>query len=225
MPKQERAELTRQAIIRGAAEVFDRYGYAAATLGDVIGHGGVTKGALYFHFKSKEEIARAVVEQQHELSVTPSRAWLTDGGSGLEAVIRATQLMAVQLMTNVVVRAGIRLTLEQGTFGALQTDPYIDWVEVIEQLLQRAIDEGDVRTQVGTEELARFVCGAFTGIQMLSEVFTRRQDLRRRVEEMWAIVLPSLAPPRKVQHFRRIAATFPDELLENIPVAEGVASS
>ncbi|GAA1332780.1 ScbR family autoregulator-binding transcription factor [Saccharothrix algeriensis] len=206
MPKQERAEVTRQSIIRGAAEVFDRYGYSAATLGDVIGHGGVTKGALYFHFKSKEDVARAVVEQQHELSVAPTRAWLTEEGSGLEAVIRATQLMATQLMTNVIVRAGIRLTLEQGTFGALRVDPYAEWTDVVKQLLQRAVDEGDVRSPVGADELAHFVCGAFTGIQILSEVFTRRQDLCRRVEEMWAVLLPSLAPARKVGHFRRIAA-------------------
>lgn len=219
MPKQERAEVTRQAIVRGAAEVFDRYGYAAATLADVIGHGGVTKGALYFHFKSKEDVARAVVEQQHRLSVTPTKAWLDQDENGLEAVIRATQLMSTQLMTNVVVRAGIRLTLEQGTFGVLQADPYVDWVSVIEQLLKRAIDEGDVRSQVGPEALARFVCGAFTGIQTLSEVFTRRQDLRRRVEEMWAIVLPSLVPGRKVQHFRRIAATFPDEFGDGAAVS------
>lgn len=214
MPKQERAEITRQSIIRGAAQVFDRYGYAAATLSDVIGQGGVTKGALYFHFKSKEEIARAVVDQQHELSVAQTRAQLARDGSSnsLEAVIRATQLLATQLMNDAVVRAGIRLTLEHGTFGTLQTDPYVEWVTLIEQLLWRAIDEGDLRSPVDAPELARFVCGAFTGIQMLSEVFTGRQDLRRRVEEMWAIVLPSIVPARKVQHFRKIAAVFPEEV-------------
>jgi AcrR family transcriptional regulator len=210
MPKQERAEITRRSIIRGAAEVFDRYGYAAATLSDVIGHGGVTKGALYFHFKSKEEVARAVVEEQHRLSVGPTREWVAESGSGLEAAIRATQLLANQLTSNVIVRAGIRLTLEQGTFGALQIDPYVEWVAVVKQLMQRAIDEGDVRSPVGAEELARFLCGAFTGIQMLSEVFTKRVDLRRRVEEMWTILFPSLVPTRKIQHFRRIVAAFPE---------------
>lgn len=220
MPKQERAEITRRSIIRGAAEVFDRYGYAAATLSDVIGHGGVTKGALYFHFKSKEEVARAVVEEQHRLSSGPTRAWLAqEGTGGLEAVIKATQLLAVQLTSDVVVRAGIRLTLEHGTFGALQADPYIEWVALVKELLQRAIDEGDVRSTVGAEELARFICGSFTGIQLLSEVLTGRQDLRRRVEEMWTIVFPSLVPARKIQHFRRIAAAFPEEPNEDVAVS------
>jgi AcrR family transcriptional regulator len=211
MPKQERAEITRRAIIRGAAEVFDRYGYAASTLSDVIGQGGVTKGALYFHFKSKEDVASAVVEEQHRLSVGPTRAWLEQDGNSLEAVIRATQLMAVQLTSDVVVRAGIRLTLEHGTFGALQVDPYVEWVDVIKGLTQRAMDEGDVRSPLSAEDLARFVVGTFTGIQVLSEVFTGRQDLRRRVEQMWIILFPALVPARKIQHFRRIAATFPDD--------------
>lgn len=211
MAKQERAEITRRSIIRGAAEVFDRYGYSAATLSDVIGHGGVTKGALYFHFKSKEDIARAVVEEQHRLSVGPTRDGVAQDANALEAVIRATQHLAMQLTNDVVVRAGIRLTLEHGTFGALPTDPYVEWVAVVKQLIQRAIDAGDVRSPVSAEELARFLCGAFTGIQLLSEVFSGRQDLVRRVEEMWAILLPSLVPARKVQHFRRIAGMYPDE--------------
>jgi AcrR family transcriptional regulator len=206
VPKQVRAEVTRASILRGAAEVFDRYGYAATTLSDVIAQSGVTKGALYFHFSSKEDLAKAVVEQQHTLSVQPSREWLQHEGQGLESIIRLSVGLATQLLDDVVVRAGIRLTLEQGTFGVLQADPYREWVSVIEELLDRAIEEGDVRTTMESEALARFVVGAFTGVQLLSEVFTNRADLLRRVQDMWDILLPSLVSPRKLAHFRRIAS-------------------
>lgn len=189
--------------------MFDRYGYGAATLSDVIAQAGVTKGALYFHFSSKEDLARTVIEQQHALSVEPARRRLDEHAPGLESVIRLSQGLAGQLMNDVVVRAGIRLTLEHGTFGASAANPYRDWVAVTEQLLRRAIDEGDLRDSIKPVALARLVVGAFTGVQLLSEVLSGRQDLYQRVEEMWDILLPSLVSARKLPYFRGVAATGP----------------
>ncbi|MDQ2881455.1 MAG: TetR/AcrR family transcriptional regulator [Actinomycetota bacterium] len=186
--------------------MFDRYGYGAS-LSDVIAHAGVTKGALYFHFSSKEDLAHAVIEQQHALSVTPARQRLDEHAPGLESVIRLSQGLARQLIDDVIVRAGIRLTLEHGTFGASASNPYRDWVAVTEQLLRRAIDEGDLRDSIKPAALARFVVSAFTGVQLLSDVLSARQDLGQRVAEMWDILLPSLVPAGKLPHFRGVAAT------------------
>ncbi len=207
MAKQARAAVTKEQILRGAAEVFDRYGYGATTLSDVIAQAGVTKGAVYFHFSSKEDLARAVIEQQHALSVLPARRRLDEHAPGLESVIRLSHGLAHQLVEDVIVRAGIRLTLEQGTFSPSACNPYRDWVAVAEQLLRRAIDEGDLRDSIKPAALARFVVGAFTGVQLLSEVLSGRQDLLQRVEEMWDLLLPSLVSVRKLPYFRNVAAT------------------
>jgi len=64
---QERAERTRAAILDAAAAVFDDRGYAGATLSDIIAVANVTKGAMYFHFSSKEKIAHAIVAEQFEV--------------------------------------------------------------------------------------------------------------------------------------------------------------
>jgi TetR/AcrR family transcriptional regulator, repressor for uid operon len=201
--------VTRDRILLGAAQVFDRYGYSTTTLNDVIAQAGVTKGALYFHFSSKEDLASAVIEQQHSLSVTPARRLLDESTPGaLESVIRLSQGLASQLTSDVIVRAGIRLTLEQSTFGGSVSNPYREWVEVTEQLLRRAIAEGALSDSIKPAALARFVVGAFTGVQLLSEVLNGREDLGRRVEEMWEILLPSLVPTRKLPHFRRVAAAI-----------------
>src|SRR5262249_27444487 len=107
--KQHRAMVTRDRILLGAAQVFDRYGYSTTTLNDVIAQAGVTKGALYFHFSSKEDLASAVIEQQHTLSVAPARRLLDESvPGGLESVIRLSQGLASQLTSDVIVRAGIR---------------------------------------------------------------------------------------------------------------------
>lgn len=210
--QQARAAITREQILRGAAEMFDRYGYGGTALNDVIAQAGVTKGALYFHFSSKEELALTVIDQQHALSINPARQRLDEGAPGLESVIRLSQGLTRQLMDDVVVRAGIRLTLEYGTFDASAGRPYRDWVAVTEQLLRRASSEGDLRDPTKPRALARYMVSSFIGVQLLSQVLSARQDLSHRVEEMWDILLPTLVPARKLPYFRRVAAAgFADE--------------
>ena len=42
---------------------------------------------------------------------------------------------------------------------------------------------------------------SFTGIQLSSQVLTDRTDLRERVTFMWATLLPSIVPPRRLHRF------------------------
>lgn len=48
-------------IVRAAFEVFGERGFAAARLDDIAGRAGVSKGALYLYFETKEALFRAVV--------------------------------------------------------------------------------------------------------------------------------------------------------------------
>ncbi len=59
MVRQERAIRTRRAILEAAASLFDEHGYEGASTTDIIMRSGLTRGALYHHFPSKESIAVA----------------------------------------------------------------------------------------------------------------------------------------------------------------------
>lgn len=50
-------------IVEAALQVFAAKGFAAARLDDIAARAGVSKGALYLYFATKEEIFRAVVDQ------------------------------------------------------------------------------------------------------------------------------------------------------------------
>jgi len=209
---QARAELTRAAILRAAAELFDRYGYNATSLADIITHAGVTKGALYFHFASKEELAHAVVQEQHTTWVTSARGFAESTHPSLEALIRMSYGLAAQLMINPVVRGGIRLTLEDRTFQQPLPDPYLDWLEIITGLLERGVTELDVRTGVDVRRVALFLVSSFTGVQLVTQVLGGRADLARQLGDMWQIVLPGLAVPRKLNHYQKVVRTAQREL-------------
>ena len=57
---EKRKRLTQRAIVDTAAELFARDGFGATSLDDIAAMLGVTKGALYYHVKNKEEILRLI---------------------------------------------------------------------------------------------------------------------------------------------------------------------
>jgi AcrR family transcriptional regulator len=60
----ERTGDTRERIKEVALELFTEHGYEQTSLREIAERLGVTKAALYYHFKSKEEIVRAFVEDR-----------------------------------------------------------------------------------------------------------------------------------------------------------------
>ncbi len=81
MPAQERAIRTRQNIMLAAATVFNERGYKAATIADILTTAGVTKGALYFHFPSKDDLAQEVLATQNRNLTIPERPSKTKNSS------------------------------------------------------------------------------------------------------------------------------------------------
>jgi AcrR family transcriptional regulator len=59
----ERSEVTRQALVDVARGLFAERGYAATGTEDLVQRAGVTRGALYHHFRDKQDLFRAVVER------------------------------------------------------------------------------------------------------------------------------------------------------------------
>ena len=60
----ERTEQTRQALITAARSQFVEKGFAATATPDVVSAAGVTRGALYHHFKDKQALLLAVIETE-----------------------------------------------------------------------------------------------------------------------------------------------------------------
>lgn len=60
MKQEEKSLLAKNKILSAAGEVFAQKGFDAATMQDIMEKCGLSKGAIYHHFKSKEEIMQAL---------------------------------------------------------------------------------------------------------------------------------------------------------------------
>lgn len=189
---QDRAKATRGAIIEGAASIFEVQGYGSASLAEVAERAKVTKGALYFHFKSKEDLAKAVIRTQHDMSLSRSAAILQGEHPALMTMKLLCRSFGQQLLDEPIVRAGIRLTFEASAFGYSVKDPYFDWISTMESLIRVAQNEGSLRTSVDAAALARYIVASFTGVQLLAEVLNGRKDLLDDIDKMWDFLLAGI---------------------------------
>lgn len=76
----QRRASTIAAIVRAAGELFTARGFSATSVDDIAARAGVAKGAVYHHFKSKEQIlARVFEEMTAALAAEVSRAAAASG--------------------------------------------------------------------------------------------------------------------------------------------------
>ncbi|MET8504548.1 ScbR family autoregulator-binding transcription factor [Streptomyces sp. NPDC004787] len=193
MAQQERAIRTRQKIVLAAAELFDEVGYEAATISEVLKRCGVTKGALYFHFASKEELAQEVLAGQvAALPPVPERELflqqLTD-----EALVLAHLLHVGDPM----VRGSVRLTVDQGSpyDGLDRGVPMQGWISHNTEVLARAKAAGELLPHVDVSSAATLFTGSFTGVQVLSKIMTRHADMVERVADLMRTMVSAIAVP------------------------------
>ncbi|MDX2531366.1 ScbR family autoregulator-binding transcription factor [Streptomyces europaeiscabiei] len=194
MARQERALRTRRAILDAAGEVFAEHGYAGATIQDVYNRCGVTKGAFYFHFTSKVELAQAVLDEQvsgqiQYLDVPPRERTVQ-----LQEAMDIGLLVAHRLTFDRMLQGSIRLAVDQ-VHEINRRVPYQAWIEEHLRILTEAERLGELLPDVEVNDAAQMIVGAFGGVQLMSEVMNDRSDLEERIAVLYSAVARSIATP------------------------------
>ncbi|WP_281349558.1 ScbR family autoregulator-binding transcription factor [Microbacterium rhizomatis] len=190
--KQARAIVTRERVLRAAGTIFGRVRYSKATLVDVADEVGMTTGVIYFHFGSKQELARALIIAEGEIAEAIAKEALAGSDKGLAGLRTLSYRWAEQIQRNPIVGGGVRVTFERPELVPEINMAYLVWLNTSEMYLRDAAEAGELVTRRSPEEVAYFVTSAFTGVHLMSSVLTEKEDLLERVDQMWDIVLHPL---------------------------------
>lgn len=110
------ASETRAKILDIARELFAIQGYAGTSIADIATRLGATKGALYYHFKSKDQILDALVaEPAAALSLIAERATKHPGPPATEVLAALIDLQADHPASYLAVYAGDPSLLKEYT--------------------------------------------------------------------------------------------------------------
>ncbi|MFY2787452.1 TetR family transcriptional regulator [Rhodococcus sp. MALMAid1271] len=165
---QERAVRTRAAILDGAATEFARYGYAGSSVTRILDNTSSTKGAMYFHFSSKQEIAVAVLDTAAAAYTAIAARWSTaDGVPPLDAIAGMVDDAAQAFDHDVSLRAEARLSVEPD-FHAHRSSAA--WEAAILDLADRAAESGSLREGFTAERFVRVLAASLAGYRLLAHI-------------------------------------------------------
>lgn len=165
---QVRAARTRQALILAAAELIDDRGMKGTGLLDISRAAGVSKGALYFHFASKDELVAAVRQDARQSVLALAGECLDGRCSTLAGAARFTVALSRQMRSDAVLRAGLRLESE-GAAGETTGGPSLreGWLALLRDQLAADAAEGRLGEDTDPEATANLVAAVTVGLESL----------------------------------------------------------
>ncbi len=149
MARNKHPEETVKKILEVSRQLFLEKGYEKATLADIIRETGLSKGAIYHHFASKEEILIRICDKIGEENERDLKAICDDntmnGQQKLRAVFRASLLSDTQETMMHLVPA----LLENPRFLAMEMKSlYEEAVPFyLEPMIREGIEDGSIRTE------------------------------------------------------------------------------
>ncbi len=174
MPKVSEAylEARRTQILEAAWSCFALRGYHETTMQDICKQSGLSYGALYRYFASKEDILRATSERARAEAYSLVAQARADTPAPLEAVARLGEAVFGSVrepnfdaMTNVHLQL-LPETLRRPEFLEIMRGEIAAWRTSLTALLRDAYDAGQLPPEVDPEGLALLLICAWEGLRV-----------------------------------------------------------
>jgi AcrR family transcriptional regulator len=167
-------ERTRERLLQAGFREVHRSGFRSASIDTILAATNVTKGALYHHFDSKEDLGYAIVEEI--IAKLPQDKWLRPlqrGKDPIDALIGIVQATSVRPED---VKGGcplVNLAQEMSPldeqFRKRLGTIFNAWHEGIATALRRGQSQGTVRRDLVPEDTAGFLIAMYEGYVLLAK--------------------------------------------------------
>jgi AcrR family transcriptional regulator len=169
-PREDVSEERKEQILDAATEVFAQKGFDHARMDDIVEETGLSKGALYWYFKSKDDIIFAIMDRMFQLEFRELEELKETGSSASEA-LRTFAEVAIKDINRM-----LRFTPVTYEFLALAfrnklvqkaIKQYMNsYVSLLDPMIQRGIDSGEFK-KVNPRDVSAAVGAIIEGTVLL----------------------------------------------------------
>jgi len=200
MPRPDVSEERRIQIIEAAMRVFARSGFQEARMDDIVAETGLSKGALYWYYKSKDEIILSIMNSMVDRELAGLEDLQADGRPASERLIEFTRMTVrefkrytklLPLFYEFYALAFRNKTVRKSLKGYLST-----YMEVLTPIVQQGIDAGEFRA-TNAREAALAITSIIEGTILLWVLDPGTVKLEKHIESSVRLLLDSLKVPGK----------------------------
>jgi TetR/AcrR family acrAB operon transcriptional repressor len=206
------AAITREQLLDAAERVFSDRGVAKTSLTEVAAAAGVTRGAVYWHFRDKADLFGAMCER----ATLPLDAMLIEAGARAnDDPLGAVRAVAVTALTRLgtdpraqavfeVIFHKTELTGELAEIAGRQERDRCDCLSNVESFLERAVTRGQLPPDTDTALVTRLLHAYVSGIMREWVLDKDAYDLAARAPSLVDTIIAGLAanPPRRASRVR-----------------------
>ena len=194
--REAKKEARRREILAAATAVFAQKGFAGASMDDIVQASGLSKGGLYWHFKSKDDLIAAILSQFFSQEIAALTKLTTAVGSAsdklqlfgqliISDVNQMAQLLAISLEFYAL--AARRETVRQELNGYFR-----QYQGTLAHLIQTGIDIGEFSPIIVASEAALNLIAQFEGLVLLWAIQGGSFDLEHQVITAVSLFLTSI---------------------------------
>ena len=194
-PRPDVTEARKGQILQAAITVFSRLGLDQARMDDIVAESGLSKGAIYWYFKSKDEIIAAILESVFNREIIELKGLLEADGPVVARLLRfvrhaAAEIKAMTHLSPILYEFYALAFRDKAVRKALQVD-FRRYLRLAGPLIQQGVERGELRpveASVAANGLAAIVEGT-----MLLWVFDRAAfDIEQQIATAASIFLDGL---------------------------------
>jgi AcrR family transcriptional regulator len=197
----EHEQAVRSRIVDAAINVFGEQGYTKASIQDVVRESGLSVGAVYTHFKSKEELFFVACACEAERETNELRLRLEELGSGRDRLRAAVDWSVSAIVAGVGPKSALAHAWMQAD-SSPELRPLLDerrqaMIEFARRLLDDAVADGSLPAWVDTQGVAGAFITMLDGLQAMSvgPVSVSPDEARRQAYALLDLLLA--APPQE----------------------------
>lgn len=181
----EEALETRNSILQAALECFSTYGYALTTFTEIASRIKMTKGAIFWHFTSKEHLLAEVIVWMHSQyeplagidqaqSLDEVKAYFMDWSKTVLTNERHRSFLHF-IMSRVEWSAALKEKLRTYLEDLMVNDPMI----LLEKCLTRLKEEGQIDAPIAPREIAMLFAVTFFGVHREVQLRFNELDVQK----------------------------------------------
>jgi AcrR family transcriptional regulator len=183
-PRPDVSEERKTQILEAALRVFIRQGIHQTRMDDIVEETGLSKGALYWYFSSKDEIIAAIVNRMFESELSGLIALKSTPGTVRERLMAYTERAAQELETQTHLRPVLYefyalSTRNEAVRGAMQTQ-FGEYINALSPLIEEGIQQGEFRA-LNAADVAIAAAAIFEGVQAMRMYDPRAVQLSRYI--------------------------------------------